>query len=152
VEFGRVVQRSIGARRPGSASWKLTSLEELAALKLRPEHRTSSDWPEDDDDRIQQWMVEQIYPRFRRGGKALEATWQELGWTCATDAFVTRQWARFGDELIRIVLGQGESWWMRNLAIPTVTRGVLKMGFQGAFDRVIPPTEAGWAEFLRLAP
>ena len=41
IEFGRVVERSIGARRPGSAAWKLTSMEELAAIKLRPEHRTT---------------------------------------------------------------------------------------------------------------
>jgi hypothetical protein len=106
-------------------------------------------WPSDDQAGIDQAIADKWLLRFRDGPGAYSA-WQELGWMLATNTFVERQWARWGEEIVRAMASTGG--WATNLLVPAIRADRLVSGLTPPFSRVLPPTDAGWIEFLQLAP
>jgi hypothetical protein len=89
-----------------------------------------------------------VLPRFSRYGA--RDTWKDLGWVHASDAFVEKAWGRFGGDVIDAMRRAG--WSATELKIPVLTGGSMSIGITGPFDAVLPPTNTGWEEFLRLGP
>jgi hypothetical protein len=150
AEFGRTFEgKAIGIRRAGAATWTELELAQVVKEDLKPEHLADA-WPADDDDQIADMMRTRLLPRLAQGGIAVDVWNEELAWHWASDSFVERQWPRFGDRII-------EGWrrlpshWLAGLKVPVITNGVLSIGLLRAFDTVLPPTNAGFAEFMQLA-
>ena len=147
AEFGRVKGSSIGARQAGSAQWMPQDLTQLAALKLEPGNLEPV-WPGDDDARTEQAVNERINRELRYSG-----AWPTLGWTLASDAWLSRIWERHGGHVIE-QMANASSWYAQQQKVPVVIDGGLHVAagshLRGAF--VIPPTRAGWKQFLELAP
>ena len=68
----------------------------------------------------------------------------------ATDSFAERQWARWGVEIVKAAASTGG--WASNFQAPAIRNGQLVIGLTPPFSSVLPPTDAGWREYLRLAP
>jgi hypothetical protein len=147
AEFGRPFEnKTIGARAAGAVAWKDLEVQAVQNLRLRPEHATTA-WPEDDDEKMERQM-RSLLPRFSRYGAA--DAWKDLGWSRASGAFVHKAWAKFGADIIDAMRSAG--WSAKELKVPVATAGVMSIGISGAHDTVIPPTDAGWEDFLRLGP
>jgi superfamily II DNA or RNA helicase len=149
AEFGRTREgKAIGVRRLGSASWRELSLEQVTKLDLRPEHATDA-WPHDEDDRGMQEAMRTMLQNMK--GYNAAATWDELGWRMATDSFAERAWSLWGDA----VMAQFKAlmpFYKAEVRIPVILpSGALGVGLVRAFDHALPPTDAGWAAFLRLS-
>lgn len=149
VEFGRVKGTSIGLREAGTATWNEQPIEKVAALGLLPEHFDPT-WPENEDADTAQAAENRIDQALRYGGN-----WTGLGWTQASDGWLERAWARQGQRVVQR-LAAASSWYAEQQRVPVVARGELRVakGIQiGQPDVfVIPPTLAGWRQFLDLAP
>jgi hypothetical protein len=149
VEFGRVKGTSIGMRDAGTATWNEQPIEKVAALGLAPEHFDPT-WPENEDADSAQAAEQRIEQALRYGGN-----WTGLGWTQTSDAWLERTWARHGQRVVQR-LAAASSWYAEQQRVPVVVRGDLRVarGIQiGQGDGfVIPPTLAGWRQFLDLAP
>ena len=150
AEFGRTFEgKSIGIRRAGAPTWTELEIAQVVEQRIKPEHLAET-WPEDDDDQIARMMRDQLLPRLATGSTASDVWNHELAWHWASDAFVERQWPRFGATIIA-AWKRLASFWSGNLKVPVLAGGVMSVGILRPFEDVLPPTEAGFAEFLRLA-
>ncbi len=147
AEFGKVRENAIAVRRAGSPVWRLANSDEITRLNLRPEHRTET-WPLDDEERLEQVMRDRFLPDLRRPAFA-ERTWRELGWAHATPAFLNRAWPRLEGAIIEALNELRNS--PQEIPVAAVLAGALQIGVHGEAVP-LPPTEAGWEEFKRLAP
>lgn len=149
LEFGRVKGTSVGVREGGTATWAEQPAEKVAALGIRPEHLDPT-WPEDDDARTEAAITHRIDQALRYGG-----SWPALGWTWASDEWLSRAWSRFGDRVVQ-KLAQASSWYAEQQHVPVIVRGALRVARGTALGSpdvtVIRPTLAGWRHFLELAP
>ncbi len=104
----------------------------------------------DEEREAAQAAEHRIEQALRYGGN-----WTALGWTLASDAWLARTWATHGARVVQRLAGVS-SWYAEQQRVPAVLRGVLRVvrGVQigGADVVVLPPTLAGWREFLALAP
>jgi len=145
AEFGRVKGDQIGLREAGAARWVVKSTDEVAALNLEPGHLVP-DWPADEDDteEIRQYLQRQL---------AYSGAWPALGWSWASDAWMQRTWDRFSTEIIE-QLADARSWAARTHQVPVIIDGSLRISRGSALRSgfVLPPTLAGWRQFLELAP
>ena len=147
AEFGRVVGASVGVREVGSATWTPQTLEQVSALNLEPGH-LEPEWPE--DPRADQAIIEHIDQQLRYGGSMAS-----LNWKLATDAWLTRTWAKHGSRVVRH-LARARSWYADSQKVPAVVKGKLRIAKGAVLESpevvVLPPTEAGWQSYLELAP
>jgi hypothetical protein len=150
LEFGKTDGQVIGVRRAGSVTWAALKAQDLAKYDLRPEHRDAAlaSWPAEDAP-LANAMRGQI-DGFYRGPDG----WRKLGWAHATDAFVERAWARFGEETLKRMETFVAS--AMPFRVPVLfDDGVIGFGLGPRAGRrptrVFPPTGAGWEEFLRAA-
>lgn len=147
AEFGRIEGTSIGVREAGSAQWVARELEQVAALGLEP-GGFSPQWPTDDQTRTDQAVEARITSRLRYSG-----SWPSLSWLLASDAWLTRIWERHGKRVVE-QLANASSWYAQQQKVPVLIDGALHVAsgahLRGAF--VLPPTLAGWSQFLELAP
>ena len=146
-EFGIVYGTEIGLRAAGAAAWRRVDTAEVQRLGISPEDmpgRTPHDWPEDDAVRTREAIERELGRSLR-----VDATWGELGWRGATDAWTERWWPVFRS---RIIDGLSKS--VRGERIPVVRDGVLEFRSGPTLRdvEVLPPTRAGWHRFLQLAP
>ena len=149
IEFGRVFEgKTIGVRRAGAPTWTELDMEKVVHERIKPEH-VADTWPADDDELIETKMRE-VMTRLLKGPTAKDTWNKELAWHWASDAFLERQWGRFGAEILGAWV-KLPSFWAGDLKVPVLTRGVLSVGVMRPFDSALPPTEAGFAEFMRLA-
>lgn len=157
VEFGRVLMTSegpaIGVRRAGESRWSVRAPHQIAG-ELRPEYYPGEGqpaWPVDDDERALEDFASRVERTFRYG---YSASIDDLAWRGASDAWLTNAWPRVSDS---VVAGLARSY--NDQPVPLVLRGQLtrldvagKSAALTAGARPLPPTLAGWNEFLRLAP
>jgi DnaJ-domain-containing protein 1 len=149
IEFGRVFEgKSIGVRRAGAPTWTELEMDKVVHENIKPEH-VAETWQADDDDLIETKMRE-VMTRLLKGSTAKDTWNKDLAWHWASDAFLERQWARFGAEILAGWV-KLPSFWAGDLKVPVLTKGVLSVGLMRPFDSALPPTEAGFAEFMRLA-
>ena len=148
VEFGRVQGTSVGVREAGTATWSEQPLEKVAALGILPEHMDAV-FPSDEDARADAATAARIDQALRYGGN-----WPGLGWTWASDEWVGRAWARHGDRVVQ-KLAQTSSWYAEQQRVPVAGRDGLEVrrgsGIGASDGTVLPPTLAGWRDFLALA-
>lgn len=133
-------------REAGSAQWVAKELEQVAALKLEPGHLEPA-WPGDDDERTDKAVRARITNQLRYSG-----SWPSLGWSLASDAWLSRVWDRHGAEVIER-LASASQWYAQQQKVPVLVGGTLRIasGAQLRTDYVIPPTLAGWQLFLQRA-
>lgn len=111
AEFGRISGTSIGVREAGSAQWVAKELEQAAALKLEPGHLEPA-WPSDDDERTDKAVRARITNQLRYSG-----SWPSLGWSLASDAWLSRVWVRHGAEVIER-LASASQWYAQQQKVP----------------------------------
>lgn len=164
-EFGRVVSEYegdsptertampvIGLRPRGSASWSARTLQDIVNMNLTPEMLEvgNAGWP--DDDGI---TASNIRAELKTMGRAL--TWPKLGWRLGSDAWVSHWWSRFGEEITRTLV---DTAYDEDFVYP-VANGKLELMSKEKLDErdeeglpimFLPPTLAGWARYLALAP
>lgn len=149
VEFGRVKGTAIGVREAGTATWAEQPVEKVAALGVSPEHLDAV-FPEDEEARTDGAVASRIEQALRYGG-----SWPSLGWTWAADAWLARARARFGDRVVQR-LASASSWYAEQQQVPVLVRGELKVSRGAVLGSpevtVVPPTMAGWRDFLERAP
>ncbi|MFH1467821.1 MAG: helicase-related protein [Pseudomonadota bacterium] len=149
AEFGRVNLTTVGVREARSGRWATKTLEQVAILGLTP-GALQLDWPEDDDIATQGALTEVVDQQLRYSG-----SWPALGWTWASDAWLTRHWPRIAPRVIAR-MAEARSWYADTQKVPIVVRGELRLGRGAALGSseatVLPPTLAGWRELLALAP
>ena len=147
AEFGRIKGTTIGVREAGSAQWVPRDLDQVAALHLEPGSLSPS-WPGDDDARTDQAVKSRVTSQLRYSG-----SWPSLGWMLASDAWLARVWERHGAHVVEH-LANASSWYAQQQKVPVLIDGALHVAsgahLRGAF--VLPPTLAGWKQFLELAP
>ena len=145
AEFGRVKGDQIGLREAGAARWVVKTTDEVAALNLEPGH-LAPDWPDEEQ------LTDEIR-RYVQRHLSYAGSWPSLGWSWASDAWMERTWGRFGPEIVES-LADARSWATRTQQVPAIIDGALRIT-QGSTLRsafVLPPTVAGWRQFLELAP
>ena len=149
----RIDGTTIGTRVAGAAHWEQIGLDKVVQLHLEPQMRvaegSAAPWPADDQAGIDTAMTDKWLPRLRIGAGAATA-WNDLGWMLAPDGFAEAQWARWGDKIVQAMASTGG--WAANLAVPAIRGGRLVLGLTPPFSAVLPPTDDGYREFLRLAP
>ncbi len=149
AELGRVKGTSIGVREAGTATWNEQPVEKIATMGLQPEHMDAV-FPEDEEARAAEAATLRIDQALRYGGG-----WPGLGWTWAGDGWLARIWARHGAKVVQ-KLAQASSWYAEQQHVPVLIRGELRIArgaVLGSADvTVVPPTMAGWRDFLALAP
>jgi len=147
AEFGRVKGSSIGARQAGSAQWAPQDINQISGLGLEPGHLDPV-WPGDDEARTEQAVRTRIDSQLRYSG-----SWPSLGWALASDVWLSRVWERHGAHIVE-QMSNASSWYAQQQKVPVLIDGGLHVTsgthLRGAF--VIPPTLAGWKQFLELAP
>jgi hypothetical protein len=115
---------------------------------MRLTEGSAATWPAEDQAGVDRALTETWLPRLR-SGSGTSAAWTELGWMRAPDAFVERQCATWGPEIVRAMESTGGA---ANLRVPVVTHGRLVVGLHPHHGDVLPPTLAGWRRFLDLGP
>ncbi len=113
AEFGRVRGTTIGARRAGSAQWIARDLDQLAKLELEPGHLDPV-WPSDDDAVTDEAITQRIANQLRYLG-----AWSALEWTLASDAWLTRTWARHGGQVVEH-MANASAWYAKAQQVPVV--------------------------------
>ncbi len=157
-EYGRVRDGyTIGARSVGQVEWRVVRLAQIGELHLLPEHRITdaSDWPADDEVRMDGVMRGEILPKLARHlSTTTEKVLRELNWVDATDEWVTKMWARYGADITSHLNDLQDRFTLDadKLEVPGVRGGVLTVGVKQRLDAILPPTRAGYEEFLALAP
>jgi len=149
IEFGRLQGTSIGMREAGTAVWSEQLIEKVAALGIEPEH-LDADFPEDEDARTEAAIALRVDQALRYGGN-----WSALSWTWAGDTWLAQAWARFGVKVVER-LASASSWYAQQQQVPALQAGKLAIlrgaSLSGADVVVLPPTLAGWHDFLAMAP
>jgi hypothetical protein len=146
AEFGRVREGTIGVREAGSAVWSPKKADEVPALGIKPEH-LALPWPSEDDPRTEAALGPRIDQTLRYSG-----SWPALGWAWASDAWIERHWPRAVDRVVQR-MGEVSSWYAERQKVPAVVDGKLEIASGPALrgGALLPPTRAGWREFLALA-
>jgi hypothetical protein len=147
LAFGRVRGTEIGLRESGTANWSLQKLDQVANLFLAPEHLDPA-WPADEEEASLRAAEVRVEHALRHGGN-----WTALSWTFADDAWLTRAWAKHG-RLVVTRMAATTSWYAEQQRVPVVGPLGLRIARGGQIrdGEVLPPTLAGWARFLELAP
>ena len=147
AEFGKVRGTTIAAREAGSATWNEQSITQIAALGIEAGHLAPS-WPEDDDARTEKALEALLRGEFRRWGN-----WPSLKWSAAPDAWAAKWWPRV-ESLVVLPLASVGPYYADSQRVPIVVDGRLSIAKGRAVmdGKALPPTEAGWAQFLDLAP
>ncbi|MFY0531506.1 hypothetical protein [Nannocystis pusilla] len=147
--FGRVLHWTHGVviamRRPAEPGWTLLPVAE-AALNFTPENYPGPDSPPWPDDIA---TTERAIER-RLGGLRSWDKWEALGWGAAPDDFLLRWWPRFHGQIAAWLAKVDDA----NEHYPVQVNGRLVVGQRAEvlLGTLIPPTFAGWREYLRLAP
>ena len=144
AEFGRIVGTDVGVREAGTAGWSPVDLAKVEALGVEPEH-LSLPWPTTDEGAVSKDLEARV--------ARLYGDWRDLGWSRASNAFVSRWWPRFAHRIVEKLASSG-GWYARQQKVPVVAGGVLQVAGGDGLRRgeVLPPSEAGWRRFLELAP
>jgi hypothetical protein len=149
-EFGRVLrgdgERRIGRRAHGFPVWELLGDEALRALDLQPSDvEAGAGWPDEDEAELQHVLEAHVDGVLRER----TATYEDLGWLGASDAWLTRWWPRV-EKQVREGLATGAA----EQAYPLMVDGALTLasGLKLRGGELLAPTLAGWQRFLELAP
>jgi hypothetical protein len=148
-EFGRVLrgdgERRIGRRAHGFPVWEMLGDEALRALDLQPSDvEAGAGWP-DEEAELQHVLESHIDGVLRER----TATYEDLGWLGASDAWLTRWWPRV-EKQVREGLAPSAA----EQVYPLMVDGVLTLasGLKLRGGELLAPTLAGWQRFLELAP
>ena len=158
-EFGRVSmgdRLAIGIRDAGNARWNEVDAAGILALGLRPEHSAAA-WPGDEDDKIKAAIDRDYVVRSYTGyggssSSGYPATdWARQGWPFASEDFLAKWWPYAASKWLamwRVQFYGGK--------VPMISGGQLRLVDRdfGRYDAdaIVPPTDAGFARFLALAP
>ena len=149
-EFGRIVQwegeRRIGRRAHGFPVWELLAEQALRTLDLQPsELDAGANWPDEDEAELALVLESHIDHVL---GKNV-ASYGELEWIGASDAWLTRWWPRV-EKQVRTGLARSTA----EQTYPLVVGGILTLASGKALTagELLAPTLAGWQRFLELAP
>jgi len=149
-EFGRVLrgegERRIGRRAHGAPVWEMLGDEALRGLELQPaDIEAGAGWPDEDSDDLQSVLEAHIASVL---GKDV-ASYDELEWLGASDAWLTRWWPRL-EKQVREGLARSTS----EQPYPLVVGGTLTLVAGEALrsGELLAPHLAGWQRFLELAP
>jgi len=145
-EFGRINGLAIGVRQAGSARWQSKELAELDAMGLLPEHY-DVDWLLSGDEGVAENLEQTIRRDLRLWGN-----WHALKLNWAADAWLERWWPRFAAQIAEALANARH--YHSNQKVPLVKDGTLLIASGTELRRgdVLPPTLAGWREYLALAP
>lgn len=147
LEFGRVLSDAdadyIGRRAPGSGSWEMVR----GMPELRPgsyPHEGGPAWPADDEAATEAAIGRKIAATIEQG-----KFFEDLQWEGASDAWLTRWWPLFGDRIAKALAASSH-----RETVPVVVTGRLQLrsGLGVVEGELLPPTRAGWARYLELAP
>jgi hypothetical protein len=146
LEFGRLLSdadgETIGRRAPGSGAWEpVRGMAQLQASAYP--HEGSPPWP--DDEASTEAAIDRRIAATLERGRAFE----DLQWAGASDAWLTRWWPRFAARLTQAVAQSNQA-----ETVPVLVDGRLSLreGDGVAAGELLPPTRAGWARYLELAP
>ncbi len=149
-EFGRVVpgegERRIGRRSLGSPVWELLGEQALRTLELQPaDLEAGAGWPDEDEAELEDVLDAHIATVL---GKNV-ATYDELEWLGASDAWLTRWWPRV-EKRVRLGLARSTA----EEKYPLLVGGTLVLASGEALEdgELLTPNLAGWQRFLDLAP
>jgi hypothetical protein len=149
-EFGRVLrgegERRIGRRAHGFPVWEMLGDEALRSLELQPaDVEAGAGWPDEDEAELQNVLESHIASVL---GKNV-ASYDELEWLGASDAWLTRWWPRV-EKQVREGLARSTA----EQLYPLVAGGVLTLASGEALrgGELLAPHLAGWQRFLDLAP
>lgn len=150
-ELGDVSGGYAWMREPGEVRWGRHDYRQLMKLRLRPEHFEPADWPGPADAESQAAALQESLRWHWRDQNGLD----RLGWHHADDAWLTVAWSRFGAQIVGKLSGTPQ-WNRGNQRVPFVANGRLQQGagpeLAAGGAVVLPPTAAGFATFLELAP
>jgi hypothetical protein len=148
-EFGRVLrgdgERRIGRRAHGFPMWELLGDEALRGLDLQPSDvEAGAGWPDEDEAELQTCSRPTSMACWQR-----TATYEDLEWLGASDAWLTRWWPRV-EKQVREGLAPSTA----EQPYPLVVDGALTLasGEPLRGGELLAPTLAGWQRFLELAP
>jgi superfamily II DNA/RNA helicase len=149
-EFGRVLrmdgERRIGRRAHGFPVWELLGDEALRALDLQPSDvEAGAGWPDEDEAELQNLLESHIDGVLRER----TATYEDLGWLGASDAWLTRWWPRVEKQVREgLVPSTAEQ------VYPLMVDGALTLasGLKLRGGELLAPTLAGWQRFLEVTP
>jgi hypothetical protein len=150
-EFGRLVVSDgppcIGVRTARTARWVCQNLEAVKALGLRPEHMPGGSVPWDSGDEAATRAA--LGERLEAWGRTQPVDWHALGFTSASDAWLERWWPLAEPRVRESLSVQAEP-----QAVPVLVGGELRLreGPEVRAGVLMPPTSAGWQQFLALAP
>ncbi len=156
-EFGKVRDGwAISARAVGLVAWRVIRLHEIGELHLAPAHRITdpNDWPADDDARMDGVMRGDVLPKLARHlATTTERVLRELNWVDATEEFLVKMWGRYGAEITSHLNELQDKLTLdaQKLEVPGVLRGELTIGVKRRVDAILPPTQAGYQDFLAMA-
>jgi hypothetical protein len=149
-EFGRVLrgegERRIGRRAHGFPTWEMLGEQALRTLDLQPaDIDAGAGWPDEDDAELQNVLeahIEQVL------GKQV-ASYEELEWLGASDAWLTRWWPRV-EKRVREGLARSTA----EVQYPLLVGDALTLASGEKLRRgeLLAPTLAGWQRYLELAP
>lgn len=148
AEFGRIRDATvIGVREAGSGVWAPKKAEEIPGLGIKPEHMALP-WPSDDEQATVATLLSRVDQALRYSG-----SWPAMGWGYASDAWIERFWPRVAERVAQR-MAEVQSWYAERQKVPVIVSGQLVVGSGPMLRRgaILPPTLAGWSEFLALAP
>ena len=151
MEFGRVVTgdntRRIGRRMHGFPVWELLNEESIRTIELQPAEldEAGANWPDEDEAELDNVLDSHISHVL---GKKV-ATYDELEWLGASDAWLTRWWPRV-EKRVRQGLARSTA----EDKYPLLVNGALTLASGEELDKgeLLAPNLAGWQRFLELAP
>lgn len=151
AEFGAVDPTTgrIGYRLAGTPVWEeLDPLDVVMFQGVTPAHM-DPDWPEDEWDFTVRAGQKLASERLRYG-----ADWLTLGWSRGLDEWRERAWATLGETIVTN-MAKAPYYNQKAQRLPALRNGKLVIDNGDAVVRtsavVLPPTEAGWADFLARA-
>jgi len=149
-EFGRIVagegERRIGRRAHGFPNWEMLGEEGVRALDLQPSDvDAGAGWPDEDEAELLNVLESHIASVL---GKSV-ASYDELEWLGASDAWLTRWWPRV-EQQVREGLARSTA----EEKYPLVVGEALTLASGDALKQgeLLAPNLAGWQRFLERAP
>ena len=149
-EFGRVLrgegERRIGRRAHGAPLWEMLGDEALRGLELQPSDvEAGAAWPDEDEAELQTVLEAHVTSVLDKN----VASYDELEWLGASDAWLTRWWPRV-EKQVREGLARSTA----EQPYPLVVDGALTLasGEPLRGGELLAPTLAGWQRFIELAP
>ncbi|MBL8973799.1 MAG: hypothetical protein JNK56_24630, partial [Myxococcales bacterium] len=126
--------------------WELLGDEALRGLDLQPaDVEAGAGWPDEDEAELQPVLKAHVEGVLRER----TATYEDLGWLGASDAWLTRWWPRV-EKQVREGLAPSTA----EQVYPLMVEGALTLasGLKLRGGELLAPTLAGWQRFLELAP